>query len=196
MRRERGEPNNQGGAAPADGELVRRAQRDPQAFVDLYDRYVAEVFRYCRRRLPRAAAEDATSTTFLNALGAIRGLDPERATAFRAWLFTIAHHATVDQLRAREHLPIEELAVAQPGLSPDEQAVLIERRQRVAQALPALGAEQQQVIRLRLAGLENPEIGEVLGKSPGAIRVIHHRAVARLRQLLGTNDDEETEAAR
>ena len=37
---------------------------------------------------------------------------------------------------------------------------------------------------------KNPEIGQVLGKSPGAIRVIHHRAVARLRQMLGERDDD------
>ena len=34
-----------------DAELVRRAQADPEAFVDLYSRYVDPVFRYCNRRL-------------------------------------------------------------------------------------------------------------------------------------------------
>lgn len=191
MRRGRVEPERRERAAvPTDAELVRRAQQDLTAFVALYDRYVDEVYRFCRRRLPRAAAEDATSTAFLNALGAIRGLDPERAAAFRAWLFTIAHHAVIDQLRRREHLPLDELTLPEPGLSPDEQAVPIERRDRLTQALPALGSEQQRVIRLRLAGLEPTEIGAAMGKSPGAIRVIHHRAVARLRRLLGVEDEE------
>ena len=89
-----------------DAELVRRAQADPEAFVDLYSRYVDPVFRYCNRRLTRAAAEDATSITFLNALRAIRGFDPDRS-GFRPWLFTIAHNAVIDQLRARPHDPID-----------------------------------------------------------------------------------------
>lgn len=172
------------GPRVSDAELVRQAQRDLDRFVELYDRYVVAVFRYCSRRLPRAAAEDATSITFLNAIGAIRELGPERHLAFRAWLFTIAHNAVVDQLRKRQHLPIDEIEIVEAGPSLDERAVLSDRRQRLAWAIATLGPEQQQVIHLRLAGLQTAEIGEVLGKSAGAVRVIHHRAVNRLRELM------------
>jgi RNA polymerase sigma-70 factor (ECF subfamily) len=168
---------------PDDAELVRRTHRDLEAFVHLYDRYVDAVFRYCSRRLPRAAAEDATSVTFLNALGAIRGLGPERPV--RPWLFTIAHNAVVDQLRRQQHLPLDEVEISAPGPSLDDRAILTDRRQRLSRAIATLGPDQQQVIHLRLAGLRIPEIGEAMGKSPGAIRVIHHRAVNRLRELMG-----------
>lgn len=188
MARARAETSNQANveqrAGRDDAELVWRAQRDLDAFVELYDRYVDAVFRYCSRRLSRAAAEDATSITFLNAIGAIRGLGPERQHAFRAWLFTIAHNAVVDQLRKGSHLPIDELELPEPGPSLDDRVVLSDRRQRLARAIGMLGADQQQVIHLRLAGLNTNEIAEVLGKSPGATRVIHHRAVNRLRELL------------
>jgi RNA polymerase sigma-70 factor (ECF subfamily) len=180
-------------ARPSDAELVRRCQHDLEAFVDLYDRYVDAVYRYCSRRLPSAAAEDATSTTFLNAIGAIRGLGPDRVDAFRPWLFTIAHHAVVDQLRKRQHLPLDEVEIVAPEPSLDERAILADRRRRLSRAIATLGPDQQRVIHLRLAGLDNPEIGEVLGKSPGAIRVIHHRAVARLRGLLGDRNPGATE---
>jgi RNA polymerase sigma-70 factor (ECF subfamily) len=176
-----------------DAELVRQAQRDLDAFVALYDRYVEAVFRYCSRRLPRAAAEDATSVTFLNAIGAIRGLAPERHHAFRAWLFTIAHNAVVDQLRKQPHLPIDDLEFAEPGPSLDDRVVLSDRRERLAWAIGTLGPEQQQVIHLRLAGLQTNEISEALGKSPGAVRVIHHRAVNRLRELMDDSELADTE---
>ena len=169
-------------STPSDAELIRRAHRDLEAFVHLYDRYVDSVFRYCSRRLPSAAAEDATSVTFLNAIGAIRGLEPGRP--FRPWLFTIAHNAVVDQLRRQQHLPIDEVEITAPGPSLDDRAILTDRRQRLARAISTLGPDQQQVIHLRLAGLRVPEIGAVLGKSPGAVRVIHHRAVNRLRVLM------------
>ena len=175
-------------AAASDAELVRRAQADLEAFVDLYDRYVDAVFRYCSRRLPRAAAEDATSTAFLNALSAIRGLEPDRHAAFRPWLFTIAHHAVVDQLRRQRHLPIDAVDIEDSDVPPDDLAVLADHRQQLSSAIATLGPEQQQVIHLRLAGLRDPEIGEVMGKSAGAIRVIHHRAVGRLRKLLAGHE--------
>lgn len=181
----------------SDAELVRRSQQNLDAFVDLYDRYVGEVYRYCRRRLSRAAAEDATSATFLNALAAIRALDPARAESFRPWLFTIARNAVIDQARRRPAESLDDLELIEPGPSPDELAILSDRRRRLSGAIAALGPEQQQVVNLRLAGLQNPEIGAALGKSPGAVRVIHHRAVARLRQLLGGRDlQDETERRR
>lgn len=172
----------------SDAELVQRSQHDLEAFVDLYDRYVDPIYRYCRRRLPRAAAEDATSTTFLHAIAAIRALDLDRADAFRPWLFTIARNAVFDQLRRRPTRPLDDLELVESGPSPDELAMQRDRSRRLALAIDALGPDQQQVIHLRLAGLQHPEIGEALGKSPGAIRVIHHRAVARLRQLMGERD--------
>jgi RNA polymerase sigma-70 factor (ECF subfamily) len=174
----------EGLASPSDAELVRRCRRDLEAFVDLYDRYVDDVYRYCRRRLPQDAAEDATSTAFLNAIGAVRALDPDKISSLRPWLFTIARNTITDQLRKRPHQPLDEIELAEPGPSLDDRAIESDRRRSLSRAIATLGAEQQQVIRLRLAGLHNPEIGEVMGKSPGAIRIIHHRAVTRLRQLL------------
>lgn len=170
-------------AQRSDTELVRMAQRDLEAFVDLYDRYVDAIFRYCNRRLPRAAAEDATSIAFLKAMRGIRKVDPDRFR-FRPWLFTIAHNAVVDQLRSRQHLPIDEVQIEAHGPSLEDRVIGAERRQRLSGALATLPPDQQQVMHLRLAGLPTSEIGDVLGKSPGAVRVIHHRAVKRLRELM------------
>jgi RNA polymerase sigma-70 factor, ECF subfamily len=168
-----------------DAELVRRSQRDLDAFVELYDRYVDAVFRYCNRRLPTDAAEDATSITFLNAMAAIPKMTPRQVESFRAWLFTIAHNAVIDQQRRRQHLPIDEIDLPGVALSLDDRAIFNDHRRQLSQAIATLRADQQQVIHLRLAGLEPHEIGEVMGKSPGAVRVIHHRAVERLRRIMG-----------
>ena len=174
-----------------DAELVRRAQDDLEAFVHLYNRYVDPVYRYCNRSLPRAAAEDATSTTFLNVIRAIRGFDPDRA-GFRPWLFTIAHNAIIDQLRTRQHVPLDALEIAERAPSLDDHLIANERLRRFGLALQGLTADQQQVIHLRLAGLAGPEIAEVMGKSPGAIRIIQHRAIKELRRLMA---DQESLAA-
>ena len=170
-----------------DVQLVRLAQVDREAFVDLYNRYVDAVFRYCNRRLPLEAAEDATSITFLSAIRAISRFDPDRA-GFRPWLFAIAHNAVIDQLRARRHVQIElvEIPAHEPGL--DERAIAGERKRLFRAALQRLNADQQQVIHLRLASLTGPEIAEVMGKSPGAVRIIQYRAIKELRRLMANHE--------
>ena len=65
-----------------DAHLVQMAQRDPAAFVHLYDRHIEAIYRYCSMRLNGAAAEDATSITFLNALKAIDRFDVSRSLVF------------------------------------------------------------------------------------------------------------------
>jgi RNA polymerase sigma-70 factor (ECF subfamily) len=180
--------------APADDvQLVRGAQADPKAFAELYDRYVDPVYRYCYRRLGNvAAAEDATSTTFFKALNGLVSLDP-LAGSFRSWLFAIAHNVVLDQLRLRQRRPeapidlIAERAGDEP--SPADQVVQLDERRRLRRAVAMLSDEQQQIIELRLAGLNGPEIAAALGRSAGSVRTAQHRAIARLRALLGSDRD-------
>jgi len=165
----RGEDNN-------DERLASACDMDPTAFGALYDRYVDRVYRYCARRLATVeAAEDATSQTFMEALRSIGRYRADRAT-FRTWLFAIAHHVVVDQLRA--HRPTSPLDADQPSGAGDDP------RSEVDELLARLPDDQRQVIELRLVGLTHKEIAGVLGKSHGAVRVAHHRAMERLRTLV------------
>jgi RNA polymerase sigma-70 factor, ECF subfamily len=170
-----------------DAHLVRMAQRDPGAFVHLYDRYVTDVYRYCASRLPVTAAEDATSIAFLNALKAIDRFDPGRV-GFRPWLFTIAHNAVIDQTRVRRHEPIDDLALEDPAPRLDDRVVTLDQRQTVLRAVAQLPPDQQQVIQLRLASLTGPEIAETMGRSHEAVRALQHRAIKRLRTLIRPSD--------
>lgn len=185
-----GSPTPQAAAPPAgdgcsDAELVALAQRDPHAFALLYDRYLDPVYRYCYRRLgSRHAAEDATSLVFTKALAA---LPRYRHDAFRAWLFTIAHHVITDRYRALH--PEQPLADAVEILdrdpSPEDLVLAAEERHSVHSLLKHLPEHQRQVIELRLAGLSGAEIAQILGRSRANVDVTQFRAVARLRVLLG-----------
>lgn len=174
-------------AWPPDDVLVRDALADRAAFVHLYDRYVPAIYRYCWLRLRSVAAEDATSVTFLNALRNLDSFNPDRG-GFRAWLFRIAHNATVDVLRERRHAPLESIGDAGIDAGLDDHVVAIDRRTRLEQAVATLSADQQTVIHLRLIGLKGIEIADVTGKSPAAIRSIQHRAIERLRVLMGDEE--------
>ena len=176
---------------PADlddeAEVVEQARRDRRAFASLYRHYVAPVYGYCHHRLgTKEAAEDATSLIFAKALTA---LPSHYGGSFRAWLFGIAHHVVADTLRARrldESLDAA-TAVVDASLSPEELALVDEDRRLLRQLLAQLPADQRHIVELRLVGLTSAEIARALGRTRGAIDVAYHRALVRLRTLVGNS---------
>ena len=173
--------------------MVRDARAgDAAALGQLYDTYRDRVARFATGRLGDAEkAEDVTSETFEAVL---RNLGDYRAgTDFEAWLFTIAHRRVADHFRRRLRWREVELDEAvhpahRDGLpgpllvvdGPEETVLAAERRAEVAGAFRRLRADQQEVLALRvLGGLSAAQVGEVLGKSEGAVRVAQHRALRR-----------------
>src|SRR5687768_8511580 len=115
---------------PDEATLVAQAKHDRHAFALLYHRYVAEVYRYCYRRLgSKEEAEDATSQVFTKALAAIARLGDQ---PFRAWLFTIAHNVVADTHRARRRaVPAADrdaraVDAIDPDLTPEAQLLAAE----------------------------------------------------------------------
>ena len=180
--------------------IVARAQRDPAAFAPLYETYFDAVYRYCYHRLGTwEAAEDAASLIFTNALAALpRYRASGRDGSFRSWLFAIAHNVVANQHRQRVRRPVAALSdaieVADTSPSPEEAAVAAEARQTVHEVLARLTEDQRRVVELRLAGLTDAEIAQVLGRRHGAIRAAQYRAALRLRELLGPRDQETSHA--
>lgn len=172
-------------SAESDEILAARAATDPAAFAELYNRYVARIDGYCHQRLHSTdLAEDATHQIFLRALESLRKRPVENVAA---WLFTIAHNECVDRYR-RHHaqVPIE-MAVELAGIdqSPEDEAVARSMATELRELLPLLREDQRRVLELRLAGLSSGEIQTVLGKSRSWVGVTQHRAVTRLRTLMG-----------
>jgi RNA polymerase sigma-70 factor (ECF subfamily) len=134
-----------------------------------------------------------------------RNLGSYRAgTDFEAWLFTIAHRRVADHFRRRyrrREVALDEAVPggtgpggAGPGLpgtvpavaGPEGAVLAAERRAEVAGAFRRLRPDQQEVLALRvLGGLSAAQVGEVLGKSEGAVRVAQHRALQSLRTAMG-----------
>jgi RNA polymerase sigma-70 factor (ECF subfamily) len=173
-------------ASPTDPDLadVLAAQRDRAAFGVLYRRYLERVYGYCFHLLgDHHDAEDATERTFVAALAALDRYRDTGAT-FRAWLFRIAHNQLANALRARARHPVDPLdAVPEPAepADPDGLVSRAEEARRLRAALQRLPEDRRQVIVLRfIDGLSAREIGDVLDRSPGAVRVLQHRALREL----------------
>lgn len=168
---------------------VQAAQVDRTAFGTLYRRYLDRVYGYCFYLLgDHHDAEDATERTFLAALAAIDRYRDQGST-FRAWLFRIAHNQLANALRARGRQRTTSLdAVMEPMASGDPAAEVAqaEEARLVRRAVGLLAEDRRQVIVLRFVdGLSAREIGAVLGRSEGAVRVLQHRALRDLAVMLG-----------
>ena len=172
----------------ADLDAVRAAQLDRAAFGVLYRRYLDRVYGYCFYLLgDHHDAEDATERTFLAALAAIDRFTDEGAS-FRAWLFRIAHNQLANALRGRRRRRTDALDAVPELPGGEDPARTVDRAddaRRVRRALGTLPDDRRQVLILRFVdGLSAREIGEVLGRSEGAVRVLQHRALRELARLL------------
>lgn len=171
-----------------DRELLERArQYDSQALAEIYDRYAAPIYRYLYRFVGDAAqAEDLTSDVFLKLL---QVLDTAQAPCeqLQGWLYRVAHNLATDWFRShgrRVATSLDEDLIADDNLP----AANLEKRQLQKQLRIALGrltADQQRVILLRFGeGFKLGEVARLLDKSEGAVKILQHRAVQRLRSLL------------
>jgi len=179
-------------------ELVKRAQKDPDAFARLYDQYYPRIFGYVLRRSANLeAAQDITSETFLKALGKLWQFQ-WRNVSFSSWLYKIATNEINQYFRKAEYkksVSLEELQ--ERGfelLSPhDPESELIEAQEKLKQhqdfleiqgRITRLPAKYQEVIALRFFEKKQiNEIAEILGKREGTIKSLLHRAVEKLREM-------------
>ncbi|HVL94288.1 MAG TPA: sigma-70 family RNA polymerase sigma factor [Solirubrobacteraceae bacterium] len=154
-----------------DFDALYRAARD-----DVYA-YVATLLR------DRAAAEDATALAFERAYRKQRSFDSRRGGE-RAWLFGIARHAALDELRRRKrHAALAADPPDESAPDPDEAVEAALRRTAVRAALAALPPREREIVALKFhAGLDNAEIADVLGVSVSNAGTLLHRAMTKLRE--------------
>ena len=170
-----------------EGELVAAAKRDPREFGALYELYVDRVYRYAYRRVgTHHDAEDVTAQTFQQALAALPKYE-WRGLPFGAWLFRIA--ANVINRRGRtgnREIAVEDVSVFSFQETLDDDPIDRVTRDELADELneliETLPADQQRVLVLKFShGLKNREIGDLMGRSEGAVKQLVHRALVNLR---------------
>ncbi len=169
--------------------LVEQAKTDPEAFGILYERYVKKIYNYIYYRVGNHHdAEDLTARTFHRALDHIDRY-VQRGAPFSAWLYRIAHNLVAnwhrDQSR-RKVVSLEDIKLsAQRREGPHQMAEQKEERDELLAAIRRLPADRQQLLILKFVeGLSNAEIGEVMGRSEGAIKSLYHRTLLSLREML------------
>ncbi len=133
----------------------------------------------------RGAAEDVTAQAFERAFRKAGSYDPKRGGE-RAWLFGIARHAALDELRRRKRTAALAADPHDPAAptTEDEVSRAVERA-AVRAALATLPARDREVIALKFhAGLDNAELATVLGVSASNAGTLLHRAMNKLREAV------------
>jgi RNA polymerase sigma-70 factor (ECF subfamily) len=181
-----------------DRPAVEAARLDPRQFEALYRKYVAQVYSFALYELRNPhLAEDLTARTFTSALAGLarfreRDPAPDAPSSFRGWLFQIARNAIANEKRDRRRHPEApmELAVAHPA--PDDPAAEVVRRDELAtawRAVEALPEERRRALVLRFVlELSTAEIGALMNRSEGAVRVLIHRALRSVGRSLPERD--------
>src|SRR5574341_1452109 len=170
-----------------DHALVAAAQTDPRRFRTLYERYANSMYRYIFVHVQdRPTAEDLTSQVFLQALAHLPTYRP--TGSFAAWLFTIARNSLRSYFRKpRPTLTLdEEVDVILVDGGPLDDIEYRERVTHLITLLELLEEDKRELLRLRYAsGLSYREIGEVVGKAEGAVKMAIHRVLDDLQEKMG-----------
>lgn len=166
--------------------LAAAGAGEPWAFDALVRSVDRQLVGFCRAR----GAVDPEGTANEVLVRMCQGVDDFRGNEaqFRAWVFTIARNRLVDERRhhgrrvderpeAPDELPE---VVGGEGIFDD-----LDQHERVSALLAGLTDEQREVVVLRIVvGLSVEETATVVGRRPGAVRALQHRALAQLRQQM------------
>jgi RNA polymerase sigma-70 factor (ECF subfamily) len=173
-------------APPLDDARVEGAKRgNPSAWESAYLVYGRALMGYLMMRLENQDdAAEALSETFTRAIDKASSFRGD-AFAFRAWLFSIARNVSTDQHRFRARLVvIPEIPETddRPQPSGDDLVILAEDVAEIRRGFARLPQADQEVLWLRVcSGLSAADVGKVLGKKAGAVRMQQLRALESLR---------------
>jgi RNA polymerase sigma-70 factor (ECF subfamily) len=163
---------------------------DADAWGELYRRYAAAMFRFCRRLLPaREDAEDATTEIFMKVQQKLGTYDSSRP--FTAWLYKVASNHCWDTLRRRhirqdlETGDVDDLPLEHPDPSQLQQLEAEHSGKEVRDGLAKLPDRARAALVLRYyADLSYEEIAETLGVRRQFVGVLLLRARHQLRDVL------------
>jgi RNA polymerase sigma-70 factor, ECF subfamily len=166
-----------------------KAQLDDE-FSALYAAHLRDVYSYAYYRVGNHHdAEDLTTQTFLQAYRHFERAQRESAgRPLRPWLIRIAHNLAANHFRDRSRKPqtaIDDDTVL-PAVHTTED--LVEGRDELARILAGvqkLSGDRKEALIMRFAlGMDNREIARALGRSDGATKVLLHRAVKQLEEIV------------
>ena len=161
---------------------------EAEAFGRLYDYYLPMIYRFILLKVGhREEAEDLTHQVFLKAWQNMSNYS-EKGFPFSSWLYRIAKNSIIDHYRrAKPSTNIDDLVNIEELISrPD--IGKIDEKEELAKIMKSIGklkeTEKDVIIMRFVEDLSVKEVSDALNKSEGAVKVIQHRAIKKLQELL------------
>ena len=179
--------------------LDRLKKRDQEAFTRAYDENVADIYRFVYFKIGSdEEAKDLTSAIFLKTWNHIQNNTLEDAKTLRALLYKVARNVIIDHYREKGgHRPLSLDDENNPIEIVDEtdHTEALDKRQDlelIKSKLPLLKEEYREIIIMRFINdLDLEEIADITQKRKGNVRVLLHRALTALRELVEEGEDED-----
>jgi RNA polymerase sigma-70 factor, ECF subfamily len=159
-------------------------------FSELYRAHLRDVYSYAYYRVgDHHDAEDLTEQTFLQAYRHFERAQREsHGRPLRPWLIRIAHNLAANLYRDRSRKPASPIDDTTPLSAPHTTEQLVEGRDELARILDGvrrLPDDRREALIMRFAlGMDNREIARALDRSDGAAKVLIHRAIKQLQELV------------
>lgn len=178
--------------------ISRLKNKDKEVFIKVYDDFADDIYRFVYFKVGRIEeAKDLTSMVFLKTWNHIQNNTLTSADTLRALIYKIARTSIVDYYRETgSKLEISLDDEAHPIDLPDEKRDLsgdLDKNadlERIKSKLPYLKEEYREIIVLKFINdLEIEEISDVTGKSKGNVRVLLHRALNALKDLVSEEEN-------
>jgi len=175
------------------GAQKSKAQLDAE-FSELYRAHLRDVYSYAYYRVgDHHDAEDLTEQTFLQAYRHFERAQRESdGRPLRPWLIRIAHNLAANLYRDRSRKPASPIEETTALAAPHTTEQLVEGRDELSRVLDGvreLPDDRREALIMRFAlGMDNREIARALDRSDGATKVLIHRAIKQLEELVGDRD--------
>ena len=166
-----------------------KAELDAE-FAELYRSHLRDVYSYAYYRIGNHHdAEDLTEQTFLQAYRHFERAQREsEGRPLRPWLIRIAHNLAANYYRDRSRKPQTPIEDAGVLAEPHTTETLVEHRDdlnRILEKIQDLPDDRREALIMRFAlGMDNREIARALGRTDGATKVLLHRAIRQLEELV------------
>ena len=174
-------------------EPISKAELDRE-FSELYRAHLRDVYSYAYYRVGNHHdAEDLTEQAFLQAYRHFeRARSESNGRPMRPWLIRIAHNLAANYYRDRSRRPQTALDDAAPLTAPHTTEGLVEDRDdlgRILACVQELPDDRREALIMRFAlGMDNREIARALGRTDGATKVLIHRAIRQLEDMMRAAD--------
>jgi len=161
---------------------------DEQAFTVFYNHYRNKIYRFVYFKVAsKEKAQDLTSEVFIKIFNYLR--EGQKIENFQAFLYKTARNLVIDSYRTQpDEISLENLVETQEVAGDDDVSKNFDLKfdfEKVSEALKKLPDNYRDVFVLRfIEELSFDEIAETIGEPSGNCRVLAHRGLQQLKNIL------------